>query len=207
MLCATNTLSLTDMNKPKLILASASPRRREILQTLGLDFVCEATEADETLTGKYSPQQAVCELSRRKAEACLEKHKTEDVVIISADTVVALNESIIGKPKDKADAFDILSRLSGNTHSVFTGFTICTNSKSFTDFDKTDVFFHKLSEKQIREYISTGEPMDKAGAYGIQGKACVFVEKISGNYHNVVGFPISKICISLRDLFDINILC
>ncbi len=194
------------MGTPKLILASQSPRRREILQNLGVDFVCDSTDTDETLIGEYSPQDAVCELSKRKARSCLEKHKNEDVVIISADTVVALDGEIIGKPKDKEDALRILSSLSGNVHEVFTGFTICTHRKSFTDFDMTQVFFRTLSDKEILDYIKTGEPMDKAGAYGIQGKACVFVEKISGNYHNVVGFPISKICISLRDLFDINII-
>lgn len=190
----------------KIILASQSPRRRDILKNLGIAFTSEVSDADETLSGNYSPEKAVCELSQRKAFACLEQHIGENVFIIAADTVVVLDGEIIGKPKSKKDAFDILSRLSGRSHEVFTGFTLCSQSKSFTDYERTEVTFNELSDELIRAYIDTGEPMDKAGAYGIQGKGIAFIEKICGDYFNVVGLPASRVIAAANEKFGINLL-
>lgn len=190
----------------KIILASKSPRRKEILEKMGVDFVIEVADADESVGSELSPVEAVCEISKRKADAVFQRHECEDCIIISADTVVVIDGKIIGKPKDENDAFNIIKSLSGKTHEVYTGFTVCGNGKSKTDFEVTKVRFKDLVDDDIRRYVATGEPMDKAGAYGIQQKGNLFVEYIHGDYYNVVGFPISKICVTILELFGINIL-
>ena len=189
----------------KIILASKSPRRKEILETMGVEFEIDVADVDESVDESLSPLEAVCEISKRKAEAVSQRH-TEEKIIISADTVVVIDGRIIGKPKDKEDAFNILKGLSGKTHEVYTGFTIFGNGKSKTDYEVTKVHFKELCDEDIKRYIETGEPMDKAGAYGIQQKGNLFVEYIHGDYYNVVGFPISKICVTIKELFGINIL-
>ena len=168
----------------KLILASGSPRRSEILKNAGYEFVVKPTSADESLPDGILPEDAVKLLSERKADAA--KIEYSDVVL-SADTVVALEDKILGKPSDKAEAFLMLRSLSGKTHSVYTGAV------------KTDVLFYPLTDDEINAYIATGEPFDKAGAYGIQGRAAVFVEKIDGDYYSVVGLPLSRCARVLRD--------
>ncbi|MBO4951191.1 MAG: septum formation inhibitor Maf [Clostridia bacterium] len=190
----------------KIILASKSPRRKEILETMGVDFVIDVADADESVGSELSPVEAVCEISKRKADAVFKRHECEDCIIISADTVVVIDGKIIGKPKDENDAFSIIKSLSGRTHEVYTGFTVCGNGKAKTDFEVTKVHFKELCDDDIRRYVATGEPMDKAGAYGIQQKGNLFVEYIHGDYYNVVGFPISKICVTILELFGINIL-
>ncbi len=190
----------------KIILASKSPRRKEILEKMGVDFVIDVADADESVGSELSPVEAVCEISKRKADAVFQRHEGEDCIIISADTVVVIDGKIIGKPKDENDAFNIIKSLSGRTHEVYTGFTVCGNGKSKTDFEVTKVHFKELCDDDIRRYVATGEPMDKAGAYGIQQKGNLFVEYIHGDYYNVVGFPISKICVTILELFGINIL-
>ena len=189
----------------KLILASKSPRRKEILETMGVSFEIDVADVDESVSDDFSPVEAVCEISKRKAQRIAERHG-EDEIVISADTVVVIDGKIIGKPKDKEDAFCILKNLSGRTHEVYTGFTVCGNGKTKTDFEVTKVHFKELCDDDIRRYIATGEPMDKAGAYGIQQKGNLFVDYIHGDYYNVVGFPISKICVTIRELFGINLL-
>ena len=189
----------------KIILASKSPRRKEILETMGVEFEIDVADVDEGVDESLSPLEAVCEISKRKAEAVSQRH-TGEKIIISADTVVVIDGRIIGKPKDKEDAFAILKGLSGKTHEVYTGFTIFGNGKSKTDYEVTKVHFKELCDDDIKRYIETGEPMDKAGAYGIQQKGNLFVEYIHGDYYNVVGFPISKICVTIKELFGINIL-
>lgn len=189
-----------------IILASKSPRRKEILETMGVDFVIDVADADESVEDTLSPVEAVCEISKRKAKAVSQRHNGEDCIIISADTIVVIDGKIIGKPRDEEDAFNIIKSLSGRTHEVFTGFTVCGKGKTETDFEVTQVKFKELCDDDIRRYVATKEPMDKAGAYGIQQKGNLFVEYIHGDYYNVVGFPISKICVTIRDLFGINIL-
>ncbi len=189
----------------KIILASKSPRRKEILETMGVQFEIDVADVDESVDACLSPVEAVCEISKRKAQKIAERHG-DDGIVISADTVVVIDGKIIGKPKDKEDAFCILKNLSGRTHEVYTGFTVCGNGKTKTDFEVTKVHFKELCDDDIRRYVATGEPMDKAGAYGIQQKGNLFVDYIHGDYYNVVGFPISKICVTIRELFGINLL-
>lgn len=160
----------------KLILASGSPRRSEILKNAGYEFVVKPTSADESLPDGILPEDAVKLLSERKADAA--KIECSDVVL-SADTVVALGDKILGKPSDKAEAFSMLRNLSGKTHSVYTGVTIKSAEKKRVFAVKTDVLFYPLTDDEINAYIATGEPFDKAGAYGIQGRAAVFVEKLT----------------------------
>lgn len=173
---------------------------------MGVDFVIDVADTDESVEDTLSPVEAVCEISKRKAKAVSQRHNGEDCIIISADTVVVIDGKIIGKPRDEEDAFNIIKSLSGRTHEVFTGFTVCGKGKTETDFEVTQVKFKELCDDDIRRYVATKEPMDKAGAYGIQQKGNLFVEYIHGDYYNVVGFPISKICVTIRDLFGINIL-
>ena len=190
----------------KIILASKSPRRREILDTMGVSFEIDVADVDESVDLSLSPVEAVCEISSRKAKAVCERHKNEDCIVISADTVVVIDGKIIGKPRDEEDAFNIIKSLSARTHEVYTGFTVCGKGTSKTDYEVTKVHFKELCDDDIRRYIATGEPMDKAGAYGIQQKGNLFVDYIHGDYYNVVGFPISKICVTIRELFGINLL-
>ena len=190
----------------KIILASKSPRRKEILETMGVEFEIDVADVDEGVDSSLSPVEAVCEISNRKAKAVCERHEGEDVIVISADTVVVIDGKIIGKPKDDEDAFNIIKSLSARTHEVYTGFTVYGNGKSKTDFEVTKVHFKELCDDDIRRYVATGESKDKAGAYGIQQKGNLFVEYIHGDYYNVVGFPISKICVTIKQLFGINLL-
>ena len=189
----------------KIILASKSPRRSEILETMGVEFETDVADVDESVSDTLSPVEAVCEISKRKAKKVAERH-ADDEIVISADTVVVIDGKIIGKPKDKEDAFNIIKSLSGRTHEVYTGFTVCGKGRTKTDFEVTKVHFKQLCDDDIRRYVATGEPMDKAGAYGIQQKGNLFVEYIHGDYYNVVGFPISKICVTIKEIFGINIL-
>lgn len=172
-----------------MILASQSPRRRELMSYITKNFEVRVSDVDETLPYKMSPQKAVEYLSLIKAEP----FKNEDDIIIGADTVVAIDGEILGKPENKENAKQMLKKLSAREHSVFTGVTIIKN-KEFTTFSvETRVKFFELSDDDIDWYISTGEPMDKAGAYGIQGFGSLLVEKINGDYFNVVGLPISRV--------------
>ena len=159
----------------KIILASASPRRREILENLGLEFEIKISNADESCDIK-NPCELVCELSKRKAEATAAMLKecgnlTKDTLIIGSDSVVYCDGKILGKPKNRENAFEMLTSLSGTTHSVISGLCLIYDDKVITDYEKTDVFFDEISEKEINDYISSGECDDKAGAYAIQGKA------------------------------------
>lgn len=179
----------------KIILASASERRQELLSRLVDDFTIIISDFDETKVKKTSTvSQYVQEIALGKAKDVLKKIQ-EPSIIIAADTVVALGEEILGKPKDKADAYNMLSKLSDNTHEVYTGIVLINSEsgKIMKDSVKTDVVFSKLTDKHINDYIDSGDPLDKAGAYGIQGKAGIFVKKINGCYYNVVGLPLNKL--------------
>jgi len=180
----------------RIILASASPRRKEILSMLGIDFEVIVSSADEKSDIK-EPSGLVGYLSKIKAESVYNKNPNS--IVIGADTVVYLPEvGIMGKPKSKTDAYNMISALSGKTHEVFTGVTVTDISGSVTFSTVTHVTFKKLSEDEIESYVSTDEPYDKAGAYAVQGRAGVFVERLDGDYFNVVGLPISPLYDVLR---------
>lgn len=174
----------------KTILASASPRRKELLTLAGIEYDVIVSECEELLPEKILPHEAVMLLAKQKAEDVFSRNS--DCMVIAADTVVALEYKILGKPKDEEDAFNMLSELSGRQHTVYTGVCIMTKDKTDCFFVGTDVEFYSLTEKEIREYIATKEPMDKAGAYGIQGKGFVLVKGIHGDYFNVVGLPLAE---------------
>lgn len=189
----------------KLILASASPRRAEILRNAGFDFDVVPAHPDESLR----PDEAATDYVRRLAE---EKARTvarqlaKDAVgefsfIIGADTVVVIGNEILGKPSSPANAREMLSRLSGKTHEVYTGLSVLVgNGIAHTAVEKTRVTFQPLSEEEIEDYIATGEPFDKAGAYAIQGRGGKFISRIEGCYFNVMGLPLARLYAMLRDL-------
>lgn len=181
-------------NYPPVILASSSPRRKKLLQQLNLKFRVISVEINEQRNGKESPVTMVKRLASGKLDSA--RKSVNDGIIITADTIVVLDNEIIGKPRNKSDAREILKKLSDNTHIVYTGFAVYNsrNDKTIVDYEKTKVTFRKLSSEEIDNYIKTGNPMDKAGAYGIQDDfGAVFVKKINGDYYNVVGLPISKV--------------
>ena len=173
-----------------IILASASPRRKEILELADLKFDIMPSNAQE-ITTKTAPNEVVMELASIKAKDIYKKSEKQSM-IVGADTVVAYQGQILGKPADEADAKRMLTMLSGQTHEVYTGVCIIEDGKTKTFYEETKVTFYEISDEQIDHYIKTGEPMDKAGSYGIQGKAAVFIKGIEGDYYNVVGFPIAR---------------
>ena len=183
----------------KMILASASPRRRELLTQAGFSFEVKVSDADEIITEK-EPDKIVKELALVKA--CAVAASETEALIIGADTIVTVDGKILGKPRDAEEAFSMLSMLQGRTHQVYTGVALITKEeelqKSHVFSEKTDVHMYPMTEQEIREYIATGEPLDKAGAYGIQGRAAVYIRKIEGDYNNVVGLPISRLYQELK---------
>ena len=195
----------------KIVLASSSPRRRELMARAGFRFEVIVSEADENIEVE-APDRMVEELSKRKAGAVAELVKTQgfaedSVLIVGADTMVSIDGKKLGKPKDEKGAEEMLEELSGRTHQVYTGVTLIRLKKaengsilqeSRTFSEGTDVSFYPMTEREICDYIATGEPMDKAGAYGIQGKAAIFVKGIRGDYNNVVGLPIARLYQELK---------
>lgn len=181
--------------KEKIILASASPRRRELLTKMGLEFEVIPSKGEEIIT-KTSPAEVVMELAEQKAREVAESFG-DGTLLIGADTVVVKDGKILGKPKDESDAVSMLSMLSGTVHQVYTGVCLIRKRNGKTEvhtfYESTDVEFYPMSEKEIAEYVATGEPMDKAGAYGIQGKCAVYIKGIRGDYNNVVGLPIARL--------------
>jgi septum formation protein len=181
-----------------LILASASPRRREIMKLAGYSFTVLTPDADESVPKNLNASQAAEHLSRVKADAAIQLANDDDI-IVCADTIVEIDGQILGKPKSRDEAFNMLKTLSDKTHNVYTGVTV-VKPKNFETFsEKTLVTFYKLSESEINNYIDTGEPFDKAGAYGIQGFGCVLVKEIRGDYFNVMGLPIAHLSRVLRN--------
>ena len=196
----------------RLILASASPRRRELLTRIGLSFEVLSARGEENPHSAI-PEEMVQELSAGKAlgiYGSLEEQGKEEAVVIGADTLVAFGNRVMGKPQDEKDAFDMLFLLQGKTHQVYTGVTLLytpkgeTACKKLTFVEKTDVTMYPMTEQEILEYIATGEPMDKAGAYGIQGKCAAYVRKICGDYNNVVGLPVSRLYQELKRIVNIQ---
>lgn len=182
---------MIDFNK-KVILASQSPRRQELIKLIFESFEILPAECDESLPEDIGAREAVEYLSKIKNKAS-SKLAEADSLVISADTVVAVDDVILGKPLDKDDARRMISLLSGKVHQVYTGVTLSIGEKSITFSEKTDVEFYNLTDAEIEEYINTSEPYDKAGAYGIQGKAGLLVKSINGDYYNVVGLPIARL--------------
>ncbi|KLV24514.1 septum formation protein Maf [Niallia circulans] len=178
------------MLKQTLILASSSPRRKELLEELQIPFVISSSNVDESFDPSISPNEIVMELARRKVEAIYADEQYP--FILGADTVVYLNGAILGKPASPEEAFRMLRELSGKTHSVYTGVAIMANGICSTFYEKTDVLFWELTDDEIHDYLDTGEPFDKAGAYGIQGVGRTLVKEIKGDYFTVVGLPISR---------------
>ena len=181
-----------------IILASKSPRRKELLSLITTDFTVKSAEVDETLPNGITPNKAVEYLSKIKVEPL----KNDKDIVIGADTVVALDGKILGKPKDRDDAFSTLKTLSGKEHCVFTGVSVIKGDKCQTFSVKTKVKMFDLTDEEINSYILTGEPFDKAGSYGIQGKGSLLVEKIDGDYFNVVGLPISILARKLENFYN-----
>ena len=196
---------MSKLSEMKIILASASPRRKELLEQIGLKFEVLTFEADER-TNETAPSKVVEALANKKARAVFENFfkengfsdkENEKIVVIGADTIVALDNEILGKPKNEKQALEMLMKLSGKTHQVYTGvsFQVFKDDKVFEKsfYEKTDVKMYDFTKIEALEYIATGESLDKAGAYGIQGKGAVLVKEIKGDYNTVVGLPVSKV--------------
>lgn len=189
----------------RIILASKSPRRKEILENLGLKFEIIAADADES-SDIRTPELLVCELAKIKGRAVLETlDPVEDCLIIACDTLVYADGEFLGKPKDKKDAERMIRMLSGKTHKVVSGIYLYYLGSEVTDAAVTEVTFDKLMDEEIDIYVSSNEPYDKAGAYAIQGKAGVFVSSIKGDYFNVVGMPVNLLYRTLKEKFHIDI--
>ena len=181
----------------QLILASQSPRRRELLGLFRKPFTVRAADIDEAMDPALPARDEVARVSRAKAMAV---PREDDDIVVAADTIVVCDGKVLGKPKDKAHAFGMLSMLSGRTHQVMTGLTVCRGENCVSETVITDVVFRPLTKEEIESYIATGEPMDKAGAYGIQGGAALFAERIDGDYYNVVGLPVCRLGQLLRKI-------
>ncbi len=173
-----------------LILASASPRRKELLELLKLSFEVIVSEVEEVVDENLHPSEMVQSLAQQKAENVAKSY--QDAYVLGSDTLVVYEGKMLGKPKNEREAIEILTMLSGKTHEVYTGVSIVHNKKYHSFYEKTSVTFYPLTQKEIEEYVSTKEPMDKAGAYGIQGFGALLVKEIKGDYYTVVGLPIAR---------------
>lgn len=179
------------MSLPKLILASASPRRAEILTSVGWEFEKQTADIDESCFAGEKPADYVQRLAAEKAQAVAENNA--GATVLGADTIVVINEKIIGKPKDFDEAAKMLKMLSGNWHEVLTGVAVVKKGETLVDFQRTRVKFNEMSEAEIEFLVEKGEPLDKAGAYAVQAQAALFIEKIEGDYWNVVGLPVNLV--------------
>ena len=189
----------------KIILASGSPRRQELLGRIGVkDFEVVVPQVEETYPAGLNPEETVCYISREKSDAAARLCAADDI-IITADTMVFLDDKRLGKPHGEEDALQMLRTLSGKSHAVHTGVTVLYRGKEVSRTVATEVFFRTLSDEEIRAYVKSGEPLDKAGAYGIQGIGALLVEKIVGDYDNVVGLPASALYTLFRDEFAVSL--
>ena len=180
-----------------LILASQSPRRKELMGLFHVPFTVRAADIDESMDAHRRPCDEVARVSRLKAEAT---PREPGDVVVAADTIVVCNGQVLGKPRNEAEAIAMLRLLSGRDHQVMTGMTVLTGSEAVTHTEVTDIHFRPLTDKEIENYVRSGEPMDKAGAYAIQGGAALFCEKMDGDYYNVVGLPVCRLGQILRRL-------
>lgn len=188
----------------KIVLASGSPRRRELLTRMGIaDFDVRVPETEETYPPNLTPRETVEYISREKARAAAALCRPDEIVI-TADTMVFLDGGRLGKPRDEAHALEMLTALQGRRHTVCTGVTVCRGDYRDTQSEETEVFFRPATEQELRAYIRTGEPMDKAGAYGIQGRGALLVEKIHGDFFNVMGLPVLRLS---RMLLPLGVHC
>ncbi len=189
----------------KIILASNSPRREELLKQLGLSFTIVPSKIDEESYADLEPEVMVQELAGAKAQEVAEL--VEETVVIGADTIVLAEQHILGKPRDQEEAFQMLWQLQGKKHRVLTGLAVydTKSGRLLVDYDQTEVYLRKMEKREITAYIGTGEPMDKAGAYAIQGLGGIFVEGLVGSYYTVVGLPIHKLVLMLKE-FQIKVL-
>lgn len=181
----------------QLILASRSPRRKELLEKCEIPFLCDPADIDETLKEGLTIPEKIMDLSERKALAVWKRHP--DSVVIGSDTAVVIHEKILGKPHDEKEAFAMLEELQGSTHQVVTGLCILSNRRKYQNVMVTDVTFAQMSDEEIRKYISTGECMDKAGAYGIQGYGGRYITGIHGDYYAVMGLPLNLVYEELKN--------
>lgn len=182
----------------RIVLASGSPRRQELLTRIGIrDFIVRVPQVEEWYPQGLTPPEIVSYISREKSQAVPSE---KDEIVITADTMVFLDQQRLGKPRDEADALRMLTDLAGRRHTVCTGVTLRQGQRSLTRAQSTDVYFRPAGREELMAYIRGGEPMDKAGAYGIQGRGCVLVEGIDGNYHNVVGLPTCLLAGMLRQV-------
>ncbi|HCS26595.1 MAG TPA: hypothetical protein DIW43_04025 [Spongiibacteraceae bacterium] len=180
-------------------LASQSPRRRELLSQLGLAFIVQAADIDESVLPGESAAECVLRLAQTKAQAVWNSaERSHSIPVLAADTIVVLDNNILGKPRDNADAHAMLQRLSGRQHQVMTAVAVCSAGRQESLVQTSLVSFAKLSPLQIENYVATGEPADKAGAYGIQGRAAAFVKDLQGSYSGVVGLPLYETCCLLQ---------
>ena len=183
-----------------IVLASASPRRRELLSMMGFEnFKVIPDESEEQVPHNLSPAQTVCAIALNKAKN-VSLLCCDNEIVIAADTLVYLEGRPLGKPENDNHAISMLRELSGRRHTVYTGIAVVKGDVRTTAFEQTDVFFREISDEEIRAYVKTGEPMDKAGAYGAQGRGAVFIERIEGDFFNVMGLPICRLSIMLRGL-------
>ena len=182
-----------------IVLASQSPRRRELLERLGLPFRTLVPDIDERMDRPLPPAELVAVISGEKARAA-QALAGPEAIVIAADTVVALDGAVLGKPAGEADAARMLSALAGRTHHVYTGLTVLRGERVRTVSEETAVTFRPLTEQEIAAYVRTGEPLDKAGAYGIQGYGALLVEGIRGDYYNVMGLPVCRLGLLLKEL-------
>ena len=183
-----------------LILASASPRRKELLSLFHIPFDIRVADIDETMDEAKPPYDEVARVSRLKALAI---PRQEEDTVIAADTIVVCQGRVLGKPRNEADAIRMLTLLSGRDHQVMTGCTVLWGDRCETFTEVTDLHFRELTKKEIEAYVATGEPMDKAGSYGIQGGAALFCEKMVGDYYNVMGLPVCRLWQTLKAMEEI----
>ncbi len=181
-----------------LILASSSPRRKELLENLRLTFTISSSEVDESFDPALSPEDVVMDLAERKAQVIFKENP--DSYVIGSDTIVVADGQVLGKPVDNAEARGMLKKLSGNKHEVFTGVSILSPNGTARFYERTEVWFWELTDEEIDSYVQSGEPLDKAGAYGIQQLGSMLVKKINGDYFAVVGLPVSSTYRELKRL-------
>nr|WP_263325559.1 Maf family protein [Neobacillus sp. Marseille-Q6967] len=181
-----------------LILASSSPRRKELLENLRLTFTISSSEVDESFDPKLSPEDVVMDLAERKAKVIFQENP--NAFVIGSDTIVVADGQVLGKPADEAEAVCMLNTLSGKQHDVYTGVAILSENGITRFYEKTEVWFWELTNQEIESYVQTGEPLDKAGAYGIQGYGSMLVKKINGDYYAVVGLPVARTYRELKRL-------
>ena len=182
-----------------IILASSSPRRKEILEKTGLPFIIDPSNSDEDMTQNLEPKDLAKALSLAKAKDVAKRHK--NAIVIGADSIITLNGKVLGKPHTEERAIEMLTELSGSIHSAITGYTIIDtdSGKIVSDAVETKIYFRKLTQDEIKNYVATGKPLDKAGAYAIQGKGALFVEKIEGDYYNIMGLPLTAVVEKLKE--------